>query len=53
MLAIIWLSSDATYFWPGWAMLGWGVGFVLHGWTVFLRKPISEDEIRREIERGS
>jgi hypothetical protein len=39
-------------FWPIWPVLGWGVGLGLHYWTVFRRRPISEDEIRREIEKG-
>jgi hypothetical protein len=33
-------------------MLGWGVGLAFHGWSAYLKQPISEDEIRREMERG-
>jgi 2TM domain len=32
-------------------MLGWGIGLAFHGWSVYLPKRISEDEIRREMER--
>jgi hypothetical protein len=52
LLVVIWSLSRTAYFWPGWAMLGWGIGLAFHGWSVFLRQPISEDEIRREMERG-
>ena len=35
-----------------WPILGWGIGIVIHYWTVFKQKPITEDEIRREMEHG-
>jgi hypothetical protein len=53
LLVVIWALSGARYFWPGWAVLGWGVGLAFHGWGVYLKKPISEDDIRREMERGN
>lgn len=53
LLMAIWALSGAAYFWPAWAMLGWGIGLIFHGWSVHLQKPISEDEIRREMERGN
>lgn len=53
MLVVIWaLSTSPGYFWPVWPMLGWGVGLAIHGWKTFLEKPISEEEIRREMEKG-
>lgn len=51
MLVAIWRVSSGGYFWPIWPMIGWGVGLALHGWSVYYQKPISEDEIRREMER--
>jgi class 3 adenylate cyclase len=39
-------------FWPIWPILGWGLGLGLHYWTVFRQRPISEDEIRREMQKG-
>jgi len=41
-----------TDFWPIWPILGWGCGLAVHYWTVFHQKPISDDEIRREMEKG-
>ena len=41
-----------TDFWPIWPILGWGFGLAVHYWTVFRHKPISDDEIRREMEKG-
>jgi hypothetical protein len=52
LLVVVWALSGAAYFWPGWAMLGWGIGLAFHGWSAYLKRPISEDEIRREMEGG-
>lgn len=52
MLVVIWALSGQGYFWPIWPILGWGVGLVLHGWKVFYEKPISEEEIQREMNKG-
>jgi len=51
LIVVVWATSGAAYFWPIWAMLGWGIGLAFHGWSVYLQKRISEDEIRREMER--
>ena len=52
MLVAIWALTGQGYFWPVWPILGWGIGLVLHGWKVFYEKPISEEEIQREMSRG-
>lgn len=51
----IWLMTDRGYFWPIWPILGWGIGVVFHGWSSYGAgaKPISEEEIRQEMERES
>ena len=38
----IWAVTGAGYFWPIWLILGWGIGLVLHAWTVFGQRPITE-----------
>ena len=52
LLIAIWAITSRGYFWPIWPMLGWGVGLAANYWSVFLRRPISDDDIRRELERG-
>jgi hypothetical protein len=52
MLVGIWAVTGRGYFWPVWPLLGWGVGLILHAWETFFRRPISEEEIRREMDRG-
>lgn len=48
----IWAVVGATsYPWPLWVSLGWGVGLVFNAWDVYVRQPITEDEIRSEMDR--
>ncbi len=51
VLIVVWAVSGAGYFWPIWVIGGWGIGLVLHGWTTYAERPISEDEIRKETQR--
>jgi hypothetical protein len=51
MLVVIWAVTGGGFFWPIFPILGWGVGVAANAWDVYGRKPISEDEIRRETER--
>jgi hypothetical protein len=50
---IIGVTSQFRYPWPLWVTFGWGLGLVAHGWGVYLRRPASEDEIRREMDRAA
>jgi 2TM domain/Adenylate and Guanylate cyclase catalytic domain len=52
LLVAIWAITSRRYFWPIWPILGWGVGLGLNYRNVFLTRPISDDEIRRELEKG-
>jgi hypothetical protein len=47
----IWAVTGAGFFWPVFLLFLWGIGLVLHAWEVYWRKPVSEDEIRREMQR--
>ncbi|MGE5155939.1 MAG: 2TM domain-containing protein [Betaproteobacteria bacterium] len=51
VLVVIWAVTGAGFFWPIFPILGWGVGVAANAWDVYGRKPISEDEIRREADR--
>lgn len=52
MLVGIWVVSGRGYFWPVWALLGWGIGLAFNAWSVYFERPITEDDIRKEMERG-
>jgi hypothetical protein len=47
----IWALTGAGYPWPIWVTGGWAIGLLLNAWDVYGRRPITEAEIRREIER--
>jgi hypothetical protein len=49
----IWALGDRGFFWPIWVMLAWGIGLAFNAWDVYFKKPISEEEIQQEMERGT
>jgi hypothetical protein len=48
--AFIGVISHSWWPWPVFLTLGWGIGLTMNAWDVFLRKPITEDELQREIK---
>jgi hypothetical protein len=48
----VWLVTDRGYFWPGWVLAGWGVLLLLDAWNVYLRRPITEADVDRELRRA-
>ena len=52
VLVAIWaFTSPHGFFWPIFVILGWGIGVAANAGDVYGRKPITEDEIRREADR--
>ena len=51
MMIAIWAMGSRIGFWPMWVMIPWGVGLAFHGWWTFFGQPVSERDIRREMER--
>jgi hypothetical protein len=49
-LLTIWALTGAGFFWPAFPLAGWAIGLVFHAWDVY-RRPVSEDQIRHEMER--
>jgi hypothetical protein len=47
----VWAATGAGYAWPAWVTGGWAIGLILNFWDVYMRAPISEAEVRREIDR--
>ncbi len=52
-LVVIWAVTrdSGDIFWPIFPLVGWGIGLAANAWDVYGRKPITEDEIRREADR--
>ena len=47
---IIGLSSHSWWPWPMFITFFWGIGLVMNAWEVYLRRPITEQELQHEIE---
>src|SRR5215204_2836037 len=47
----IWALTGAGFPWPVFVTGGWGIGVVMNAWDVYWRQPITEADVRREIER--
>lgn len=54
-IALLWtiwlLTMPGGFPWPALVMFGWGIGVVMNVWDVYVRKPFTEAEVQREIER--
>jgi len=47
----IWATVGGGVFWPGFLILGWGIGLVMNAWDVFYLSYEDEGQIQREIDR--
>ncbi len=51
VLVVVWAMTWTGYFWPGWVLLGWGIGLIAHASAIFVAwRPISEERIQRELK---
>ena len=46
---VIGLSSHSWWPWPLFVTLGWGLGLALNAWDVYGRRPITEDDVQRDL----
>ena len=51
--AVIGASSGSWFPWPVFLTLGWGIGVAMNAWDVYFRRPVSEEEIRHEMDQLS
>ncbi len=47
----IWAMTGGGYFWPAWPLGAWGLGMVLSFWDIYVRKPITEEDIDAALRR--
>ena len=52
MLIIIWAATGQGYFWPAFPIAAFALALAINAWHVYGDKPIGEDEIQREMQRG-
>jgi 2TM domain-containing protein len=48
---VIAASSGGSWPWPVFLTLFWGIGLAMNAWDVYFRRPITEQELDREIDR--
>lgn len=48
---IVWAATGGGYLWPAWVSGGWAIGLALNIWGVYLRRPITDDQVQRELDR--
>lgn len=46
-----WLVTGAGYFWPGWVLAGWGVLLALDAWNVYLRPPVTDEDVEARMRQ--
>ena len=47
----VWAFTGAGFFWPVFPIVGWGIGVAVNAWEAFGPDPVTEERIRREIDR--
>jgi hypothetical protein len=48
---VIAANSNSWWPWPVFLTVFWGIGLAMNAWDVYFRKPITEQELQREIDR--
>lgn len=51
LLVAIWWATGAAFFWPVFAIFGWGIGLVAHAWDAYGPDRLTEPRIQAEIDR--
>ena len=50
-LVMVWAFTGVSFFWPVFPMVGWGIAVVANAWEVWRPDPVTEERIRREMNR--
>jgi len=45
------ITSHSWDPWPLWVTLLWGLGLTFNAWGVYFRRPITEQDVSREMDR--
>jgi hypothetical protein len=48
---LIWWLTGAAFFWPVFPIVGWGIGLAVHAWDAYGPDTVTEDRVRREMDR--
>ena len=53
LLIVIWAATGQGFFWPAFPIAAFALALATQAWHVYGDKPISEDQIQREMQRGA
>ena len=45
------IEGDFGFPWPVFATVGWGIGLVMQGWSIYHSGPPTEADVQAEVER--
>ncbi|HXD55337.1 MAG TPA: 2TM domain-containing protein [Solirubrobacteraceae bacterium] len=48
---VAWALTSSGYPWPAWLTGLWGIGLAMNAWDVYMRPPVTEADVQREIHR--
>lgn len=51
LTVVVWAVTGNGFFWPIFLIVLWGMGVVANAWDVFGPAPVTEDRVRREMDR--
>lgn len=49
VLIAVWAVTGFGYFWPAWVLAGWGVLLLLEAWNLRFQRPVTDEDIDREL----
>lgn len=47
----VWAVTGSGYPWPAWITGFWSIGLFFNAWDVYMRRPITEADVQRELHR--
>lgn len=51
-LIVLWATAaQRGFFWPGFVLGFWGIGLIMHAWSAFFSRPVTEGDVEREMAR--
>ena len=53
LLIVIWAASGQGFLWPAFPIAAFALALATQAWHVYGEKPITEEQIQREMQRGA
>ena len=50
-LTVVWFASNASFYWPIFCVVGWGIGIVANAWDAYSNDVPTESQISHQMDR--